>query len=58
VRAALGDLVVDARLPEVGATPSPSYEGDGWVVVRHPETRVVEEAVTKVISTIRVEVAR
>ncbi len=53
----LGALIVAARTPSIGATPSTSYEGDGWVIVRHPETRVVERAVTTIISTIRVEVA-
>jgi hypothetical protein len=56
IRAALGDLLIDAKIPQVGATPSTSYEGDGWMIVRHPETKVVEEAVTKIISSVRVEV--
>jgi biotin carboxylase len=57
VNAALGPLIVASKTPAVGATPSTSYEGDGWVIVRHPDTRVVEAAVLKIISTIRVEVA-
>ncbi len=36
--AELGELVVEKRLPAIGATPSTSYEGDGYVIVRHPET--------------------
>lgn len=55
VNRALGDLIVAARAPNIGATPSPSYEGDGWVIVRHPETRRVEEAIMMIVSTIRVE---
>jgi len=51
----IGDLVVEARLPKEGATPSTSYEGDGYVIVRHPETAVVEHAVRRLIETIRVE---
>jgi biotin carboxylase len=57
VQRAVGNLVVDFRMPEVGATPSTSYEGDGYIMVRHAETRRVEEAVMKIISTIRVELA-
>jgi phosphoribosylaminoimidazole carboxylase (NCAIR synthetase) len=50
-------LVTDAQLPIVGAGPRPSYEGDGWVIVRHPETAAVERALSEVISTVRVELA-
>ena len=57
VQKAVGNLVVDFKMPQVGATPSTSYEGDGFIVVRHAETRRVEEAVTKIISTIRVDLA-
>jgi biotin carboxylase len=52
-----GALIVAAKTPSIGATPSTSYEGDGWVIVRHPETEVVERAIMKIVSTIRVEVA-
>ena len=51
----LGHLVVDVRLPEVGQTPTGSYEGEGWVIVRHPETKVVEEALLRLVSIVRVE---
>lgn len=51
----VGELVVEARLPREGATPATSYEGDGYVIVRHPETAVVEHAVRRLIETIRVE---
>jgi biotin carboxylase len=49
------DLIVDARLPSVGAVPSASYEGDGFVLVRHEQTRIVEDAVGRIVSLIRVE---
>ncbi len=51
----LGSLVVEKRSPRPGATPSSSYEGDGYVILRHPETRVVEEGLRRLISTVRVE---
>ncbi len=51
----LGSLIVAAKTPQVGATPSPSYEGDGWVIVRHPDTAVVEQAVLRIVGTVRVE---
>lgn len=50
----LAPLIVAAKSPQLGATPSTSYEGDGWVIVRHPKTEVVEQAILKIISTIRV----
>ena len=51
----LGPLVVEARLPEPGQAPSGSYEGEGVVILRHPETRVVEEGLRFLITTVRVE---
>jgi ATP-grasp domain len=44
VRQQVGELVADARLPRVGATKSTTYTGDGYITIRHPETRVVEDA--------------
>jgi len=50
----LGDLVVEARLPQIGARPADSYEGDGYIIVRHPETKVVHAALDRIINSIRV----
>ncbi len=52
-----GPLVVEAKLPREGQPPSDSYEGDGYVIVRHPETHVVENALTEIVKLIRVELA-
>jgi biotin carboxylase len=49
--------VVEVSLPLARATPSGLYDGDGYVVVRDPETEVVEAALIEIISTVRVEVA-
>src|SRR5215207_9216823 len=51
----LGELVTDVKLPEVGQTPTGGYEGEGYVLLRHPETEVVKEGLLRLISTIRVE---
>jgi formate-dependent phosphoribosylglycinamide formyltransferase (GAR transformylase) len=56
VREALGPLVVEAKLPRVGQPRSTSYEGDGFVIVRHPDTEVVERALQRLIETVRVRV--
>ncbi len=50
----VGRHVVEARLPTPGAPRSDSYEGDGHVIVRHPDTAVVEAAMKTVIETIQV----
>jgi hypothetical protein len=50
----VGRHVVEARLPTPGAPRSDSYEGDGHVIVRHPDTAVVEAAMQTIIETIQV----
>jgi biotin carboxylase len=54
VLAELGPLVVEKKLPVVEASPSSSYEGDGFVIVRHPDTTVVERALSHIVSNVRV----
>jgi hypothetical protein len=51
----VGRHVVEARLPQPGAQRSDSYEGDGHVIVRDPDTRVVDAALKAVIETIQVQ---
>jgi biotin carboxylase len=51
----IGQLVVEARLPDVGQSASSGYEGEGYVIVRDPETEVVRDALHRIISGIRVE---
>jgi phosphoribosylaminoimidazole carboxylase (NCAIR synthetase) len=51
----VGELIVEARLPTLGKAASTSYEGDGYVIVRHPETEVVTAAVQRIERTVRVE---
>ncbi|HYH87234.1 MAG TPA: ATP-grasp domain-containing protein [Pyrinomonadaceae bacterium] len=51
----LGSLVVDVKLPSIGQHPASSYEGEGYVILRHPETAVVEQALARLITLIRVE---
>ncbi len=51
----LGHLVVEAQLPKIGQAASASYEGEGTVILRHPETRVVEEGLKRLVSLVRVE---
>ena len=51
----LGHLVVESRLPVRGTFRSDSYEGDGYVIVRDPDTEVVKAAMKDVIETIQIE---
>lgn len=50
----VGLLVVESKLPRIGAPPSSSYEGDGFAIVRHPDTEVVERALSRLIQRVRV----
>jgi hypothetical protein len=51
----IGHLVTDARLPQIGQEKSSSYEGEGFIIVRHPETAAVEEGLSLIIQTVRVQ---
>lgn len=51
----IGDLVVHTQLPQMGQYPSSGYEGEGWVIVRHPETNMVKHALKRMLNLIRVE---
>lgn len=50
-------LVVESRLPRRGQPHGEGYEGDGYVIIRHPDTAVVERALSLIITAIRVELA-
>jgi Phosphoribosylglycinamide synthetase, ATP-grasp (A) domain len=50
----VGELVVESRLPRVGAMKSATYTGDGYITIRHPETEVVEETLRWIAQTIHV----
>jgi len=51
----VGHLVVESRLPRPGTPKSESYEGDGHVIVRHPDVEVVKEALKVIVSGVRIE---
>jgi biotin carboxylase len=54
LREALGPTLHSWRLPRPGQPRSLHYEGDGWVIVRHPETAGVQRALRVVYETLRV----
>ena len=49
-----GDIVVEHRIPTTGQPQASSYEGEGYVIVRHPETDVVHRALKTIIERVRV----
>jgi biotin carboxylase len=53
----VGHLVVEARLPRVGQPAANDYLGEGYVIVRHPDTQVVADALQRIVSGVRVELA-
>jgi hypothetical protein len=55
VFAEIGEHITDYRIPQPGQAAAITYEGEGFIIVRHPETRVVDEMLQFIINTIRVE---
>jgi phosphoribosylaminoimidazole carboxylase (NCAIR synthetase) len=51
----VGSVVVESRLPKPGQLSSGSYEGDGYIIVRHPDTAVVTGAMRQLVTSVRVE---
>ena len=54
---AVGKWIAEARLPAIGATKADGYEGDGYVVIRHESTEMVQRALKLVIETVKVHYA-
>jgi hypothetical protein len=50
-----GHLVVESRLPSAGQLASDSYEGEGYVIIRDPDSGVVEDALQQIVRIVRVE---
>ena len=53
-QAAMGAHVVEAHLPQLGQPRASGYEGDGLVIIRHPDEAVVQAAVVTLLRTVRV----
>ena len=54
VRAKLGDTLVAARFPKVGQPRSTHYEGEGFAIVRHPETEGAIQALRTLVTTLKI----
>jgi hypothetical protein len=51
----VSSVVVESRLPELGQLSSGSYEGDGYIIVRHRDTAVVTDAMRRLVTGVQVE---
>ena len=50
----VGDALVEARLPSIGAPKNDSYEGDGYVMVRSDSTAKVHELIKGIVETLEI----
>jgi len=57
VKRELGNLIVETRLPGVGARAPSAKSRDQYLIVRHPSTSVVESALAHIASSVAIEVA-
>lgn len=55
VQRQVGHLVVEVKLPQAGQPSSSGYEGEGYVIVKDPDTVVVEDALRHIVNGLRVE---
>ncbi len=53
----VGKWIMEAKLPQLGAPKADTYEGDGYVIVRHESTAAVREMVKTIIETMKVHYA-
>lgn len=53
----LRHVVTDYKTPKIGDPKAISYEGEGYVIVRHPETAVASQALEHIVSHVRVELS-
>lgn len=51
-----GPILVEADLPYLGQVKADAFDGQGYLMVRHPETSVVEHAILEIVSRVRVEI--
>jgi hypothetical protein len=51
----LQGMVVEADLPRTGQTRADSYEGEGYVILRHPDTEQVRRGLQRAVEILRVD---
>ncbi|MFT7663271.1 MAG: hypothetical protein ACI87A_001495, partial [Planctomycetota bacterium] len=50
----LKDLIVEAKIPKVGSPQASSYEGEGYIILRHPDSEVVKAGLRKLLKLVRI----
>ncbi|MDA8959633.1 hypothetical protein N9Z54_01330 [Planctomycetota bacterium] len=53
----LGDLVVESQLPAPGQPKASSYEGEGFIILRHEDTDRVREGLRRAVEILQVELS-
>lgn len=54
---AVGKWIVEAKLPTIGQPRADGYEGEGWAIVRAPDTATVRDTLRHIITTVQVRYA-
>ena len=54
IRSKYNTIITDIRVPKSGQEKSASYEGEGFVILRHRDSTVVENALEEIVKTVRV----
>jgi len=57
IRSELGEMIVEAKLPQYGQPGSSTYEGEGYLILKHPRTDMIEKALDFILAQIRVVLA-
>ncbi|MFT4540815.1 MAG: formate-dependent phosphoribosylglycinamide formyltransferase (GAR transformylase) [Planctomycetota bacterium] len=51
----LGSVMIESKIPAIGTPASSSYEGEGYVLLRHTDSEIVERGLSLVLKTLRVD---
>ena len=51
----INEFVVEARFPQIGQAAAEGYEGDGYIIVRHPQTDRVKWMLQQIISNVQIK---
>ena len=54
IRSKFRDQITDIRVPKKGQEKSQSYEGEGFIILRHPDQAFVDKALKEIVETVRV----
>lgn len=57
IRSKYNDIITDIRIPKPGQEKSASYEGEGFVILRHPDAKIIEAALQEIVSTVKVHLS-